>query len=255
MNIILMQADLVWNDPQTNREHFEQKIAQVVDADLIVLPEMFSTGFCTSPRGTAEPAGGATFRWMQRVAGERAVALCGSVATESDGNYYNRFYFVFPDGSFRYYDKRHLFTFGGEHKEYTAGQERVIVECKGWRILLQVCYDLRFPVWSRNRGDYDMILYVASWPTPRVEAWSALLRARAIENLCYVAGVNRVGDDPNCTYCGESVLLDFLGKPMAEGVRGKEGMLCGTLDREALEAFRKKFPALQDGDDFTLKME
>ena len=120
---------------------------------------------------------------------------------------------------------------------------------------MQVCYDLRFPVWSRNRGDYDMILYVASWPTPRVEAWSALLRARAIENLCYVAGVNRVGDDPNCTYCGESVLLDFLGKPMAEGIRGKEGMLCGTLDREALEAFRKKFPALQDGDDFTLKME
>lgn len=255
MDVVLMQADLVWNDAQANREHFEQKIAQVDKVDLIVLPEMFPTGFCTSPRGVAEPADGITLHWMQRVARERAVALCGSVAIESNGGYYNRFYFVFPDGSYQYYDKRHLFTFGGEHKEYTAGQGRVVVEYKGWRILLQVCYDLRFPVWSRNRGDYDMIIYVASWPTPRVEAWSALLRARAIENLCYVAGVNRVGDDLNCTYCGESVLLDFLGKPMAEGIRGEESVFGGFLDREALQAFREKFPALQDGDDFMFKME
>lgn len=255
MNVVLIQANLIWNDPQANRENFEQKIAGIGKADLIILPEMFATGFCTVPRGTAEPEEGPTLRWMQRMAREKAVALCGSVATEAGGRYFNRFYFVLPDGSYRYYDKRHLFTFGGEHKEYTAGQKRVVVEYKGWRILLQVCYDLRFPVWSRNRGDYDLIIYVASWPTPRVEAWSALLRARAIENLCYVAGVNRVGNDPNCAYCGESVLLDFLGKPIAEGVRGEEGVFDGMLDREALTAFRAKFPALQDGDDFTLGME
>lgn len=255
MDVVLIQANLVWNAPQVNREYFEQKIAEAGRADLIILPEMFSTGFCTRPRGVAEPAGGTTLQWMQKVAGEKAVALCGSVATEADGCYYNRFYFVFPDGSYRYYDKRHLFTFGGEHKEYTAGQKRVVVEYKGWRILLQVCYDLRFPVWSRNRGDYDLIIYVASWPTPRVDAWSALLRARAIENLCYVAGVNRVGDDPNCSYCGESVLLDFWGKPVAEGIRGEEGVFGGALSREALTAFREKFPALQDGDDFSLKTE
>lgn len=152
MDVVLIQANLVWNAPQVNREYFEQKIAEAGRADLIILPEMFSTGFCTRPRGVAEPAGGTTLQWMQKVAGEKAVALCGSVATEADGCYYNRFYFVFPDGSYRYYDKRHLFTFGGEHKEYTAGQNRVVVEYKGWRILLQVCYDLRFPVWSRNRG-------------------------------------------------------------------------------------------------------
>lgn len=253
MNVALIQADLDWNNPRANRERFEQKIGQAEKADLVVLPEMFPTGFCTHPQGVAEPEGGETLCWMQRMAQEKRIALCGSVATESEGRYYNRFYFVFPDGRYQFYDKRHLFTFGGEHKEYTAGQERVVVEYKGWRILLLVCYDLRFPVWSRNRDDYDMILYVASWPTPRVEAWSALLRARAIENLCYVAGVNRVGDDPNCTYCGESVLLDFLGKPLAEGKRGEEGLLCGTPDREALAAFRAKFPALQDGDAFILE--
>ena len=255
MNVVLIQADLCWENPSANWKHFEQKIAEVDHADLIVLPEMFSTGFCTHPCEIAEPFEGPTLCWMQQVAHEKSVALCGSVATKEEGRYYNRFYFVFPDGRYQYYDKRHLFTFGGEHKEYTAGQERVIVEYEGWRILLQVCYDLRFPVWSRNRGDYDMIIYVASWPTPRVEAWSALLRARAIENLCYVAGVNRVGDDPYCNYCGGTVLLDFLGKPMAEGVMGQEGILAGTLDQEALTAFRAKFPALQDGDFFTFEAE
>lgn len=225
MKITLIQTDLLWNDPAGNRARFEQKIAEAGSADLIVLPEMFSTGFCTQPRLAAEPLGGETLPWMKRIAQKTDCALAGSVAVEENGNYFNRFYFVKPDGSVSQYDKRHLFTYGGEHKEFTAGDKRVIVEYKGWRILLQICYDLRFPVWSRNRNDYDLALYTANWPTPRVDAWSVLLRARAIENLCYVAGINRTGTDPNCSYCGKSALLDFKGQTLADVEPGKEALL------------------------------
>ena len=253
MKITLIQTDLLWNDPAGNRARFEQKIAEAGSADLIVLPEMFSTGFCTQPRLAAEPLGGETLPWMKRIAQKTDCALAGSVAVEENGNYFNRFYFVKPDGSVSQYDKRHLFTYGGEHKEFTAGDKRVIVEYKGWRILLQICYDLRFPVWSRNRNDYDLALYTANWPTPRVDAWSALLRARAIENLCYVAGINRTGTDPNCSYCGKSALLDFKGQTLADVEPGKEVLLSAELDADALRAFRKNFPALQDADRFSLE--
>ena len=147
-----------------------------------------------------------------------------------------------------YYDKHHLFTYGGEHNHYTAGDKRVVVEWRGVRILLEICYDLRFPIWSRNRGDYDMIIYVASWPTPRVEAWKALLVARAIENQCYVAGVNRVGDDPNCTYCGGSSIIDPYGRHLAICADSCECEASAEIDMEALEAFREKFPVLKDAD-------
>lgn len=253
MKITLIQADLLWNDPAGNRARFEQKIAEAGSSDLIVLPEMFSTGFCTQPRLAAEPYGGETLPWMKRIAQDTNCALAGSVAVEENGSYFNRFYFVKPDGSVSQYDKRHLFTYGGEHKEFTAGNKRVIVEYKGWRILLQICYDLRFPVWSRNKNDYDLVLYTANWPTPRVEAWSALLRARAIENLCYVAGINRTGTDPNCSYCGKSALLDFKGQTLADVEPGKEALLSAELDADALRDFRKNFPALQDADRFTLE--
>ena len=253
MKITLIQTDLLWNDPVGNRARFEQKIAEAGSADLIVLPEMFSTGFCTQPRLAAEPLGGETLPWMKRIAQKTDCALAGSVAVEENGNYFNRFYFVKPDGSVFHYDKRHLFTYGGEHKEFTAGDKRVIVEYKGWRILLQICYDLRFPVWSRNRNDYDLALYTANWPTPRVDAWSALLRARAIENLCYVAGINRTGTDPNCSYCGKSALLDFKGQTLADVEPGKEALLSAELDADALRDFRKNFPALQDADRFSLE--
>ena len=253
MKITLIQTDLLWNDPVGNRARFEQKIAEAGSADLIVLPEMFSTGFCTQPRLAAEPLGGETLPWMKRIAQKTDCALAGSVAVEENGNYFNRFYFVKPDGSVSQYDKRHLFTYGGEHKEFTAGDKRVIVEYKGWRILLQICYDLRFPVWSRNRNDYDLALYTANWPTPRVDAWSALLRARAIENLCYVAGINRTGTDPNCSYCGKSALLDFKGQTLADVEPGKEALLSAELDADALRDFRKNFPALQDADRFSLE--
>ena len=253
MKITLIQTDLLWNDPAGNRARFEQKIAEAGSADLIVLPEMFSTGFCTQPRLAAEPLGGETLPWMKRIAQKTDCALAGSVAVEENGNYFNRFYFVKPDGSVSQYDKRHLFTYGGEHKEFTAGDKRVIVEYKGWRILLQSCYDMRFPVWSRNRNDYDLALYTANWPTSRVDAWSALLRARAIENLCYVAGINRTGTDPNCSYCGKSALLDFKGQTLEDVEPGKEALLSAELDADALRDFRKNFPALQDADRFSLE--
>jgi predicted amidohydrolase len=208
---------------------------------------MFSTGFCTLPEGIAESEG-LSLDWLKAKAAAMNAAIAGSVATEEQGKYYNRFYFVKPDGSVEYYDKRHLFTYGGEHNHYTAGDKRVVVEWRGVRILLEVCYDLRFPIWSRNRGDYDMIIYVASWPTPRVEAWKALLVARAIENQCYVAGVNRVGDDPNCTYSGGSSIINPYGRHMAICADNCECEVSAEIDMEALEAFREKFPVLKDAD-------
>ena len=248
MKVTILQRNIEWANPALNVERANEAIDRNVGADLYVLPEMFSTGFCTQPEGIAEPSNSDTLRWMQRKAAETNAAIAGSVAIEEQGKYYNRFYFVKPDGSVTHYDKKHLFTYGGEHLRFTAGDERVIVEWRGVRILLEVCYDLRFPIWARNRGDYDMILYVASWPTPRVAAWSALLVARAIENQCYVAGVNRVGTDPACEYCGGSVIIDPYGKAMATCADNTECEATAEIDMQALEAFREKFPVLKDAD-------
>ena len=185
---------------------------------------------------------------MRDKAAELDAAVAGSVAVCENGRYYNRFYLVKPDGSFSSYDKKHLFTFGGEHERFTAGTERVVVEFRGVRILLEVCYDLRFPIWSRNHGDYDMILYVASWPSVRVGAWKSLLVARAIENQCYVAGVNRVGTDPTNEYSGGSMIIDPYGRVVASCEDGAEMSACAEIDMDMLEAFRKKFPVLNDSD-------
>ena len=247
MKTVILQRDIVWADPVENCRRCEEAFDKNMGADLYVLPEMFSTGFCTQPEGIAE-RDGYTLEWMKQQAKTREVAIAGSVATEVDGKFYNRFYFVKPDGSVAQYDKKHLFTYGGEHKRFTPGNERVIVEWKGVRILLEVCYDLRFPIWARNRGDYDMILYVASWPTPRVEAWSALLVARAIENQCYVAGGNRVGCDPTCEYNGGSVIIDPYGRVAASCADNEQMEATATIDMEALNAFREKFPVLRDAD-------
>ena len=248
MKVTILQRNIEWANPALNVERANEAIDRNAGADLYVLPEMFSTGFCTQPEGIAEPSNSDTLRWMQRKAAETNAAIAGSVAIEEQGKYYNRFYFVKPDGNVTHYDKKHLFTYGGEHLRFTAGEERVIVEWRGVRILLEVCYDLRFPIWARNRGDYDMILYVASWPTPRVAAWSALLVARAIENQCYVAGVNRVGTDPACEYCGGSVIIDPYGKAMATCADNTECEATAEIDMQALEAFREKFPVLKDAD-------
>lgn len=248
MRITILQRDIEWCATEKNLQRASEAIDRTPGSDLYVLPEMFSTGFCTEPSGVAEEENGATLQWMQRKAAEMNAAIAGSVAVEVEGRFYNRFYFVKPDGEVAYYDKKHLFTHGGEHLRFTAGDVRRVVEWRGVRILLEVCYDLRFPTWARNREDYDMILYVASWPTPRIAAWSALLVARAIENQCYVAGVNRVGVDPTCEYNGASVVVDPYGKVIAECALSEECKATAEIDMEALEAFREKFPVLKDAD-------
>jgi len=248
MKITILQRNIVWNNASLNVVRADEAIDRNPGADLYVLPEMFSTGFCIHPEGIAESANSDTLQWMREKSKAINAAIAGSVAVEQDGKFYNRFYFVKPDGSVAHYDKKHLFTYGGEHKRFTAGDSRVIVEWCGVRILLEVCYDLRFPIWSRNHGDYDMILYVASWPTPRVGAWSALLVARAIENQCYVAGVNRVGTDPTCDYCGGSVIIDPYGKTIASCAMNEECEASAEVDMPMLEAFREKLPALNDAD-------
>ena len=248
MKISIIQTDIKWADSQANITAADAAVDSAPGSDLYVLPEMFSTGFCTRPEGVAEPYDGRTLAWMKRKAAATGAALAGSVAVCEDGKYYNRFYFVKPDGSVTKYDKKHLFTYGGEHEHFTAGSERVVVEWKGVRILLEICYDLRFPIWSRNRGDYDMIIYVASWPTPRVEAWKSLLTARAIENQCYVAGVNRVGTDPGNEYSGGSRVIDPYGHIMAQCADGKGEVVSAEIDMNMLEAFRGKFPVLDDAD-------
>ncbi len=253
MKTAILQADIVWCDPSANRERFGAMIAAEPGADLYVLPEMWPTGFATDlPKVAEEATDSPSLRWMIQQSAATNAAIAGSIPTMVDGRCYNRFYFVKPSGEVNYYDKRHLFGYGGEGKYYTAGIRRVIVEWQGVRILLCVCYDLRFPVWSRNRKDYDMALYVASWPTPRVEAWSALLRARAIENQCYVAGVNRIGTDPNCDYPGASAVYDAWGNTVCDCGRDKACIATCEIDMDALAAFRKKFPVLDDADDFTL---
>lgn len=251
MKIVLLQTDIQWQEPQSNRERAKELINNSPQADLYILPEMFTTGFCMTPEGVAEKADTETLEWMQQLAKEKNAAIAGSVATEENVKYYNRFYFVKPDGSYTTYNKRHLFTFAGEHNEYAGGEERVIVEYAGFRILLQICYDLRFPVFSRNKNDYDMIIYVANWPTVRLEAWNALLRARAIENVCYVAAVNRTGDDPANKYSGGTYLIDFMGKTMIAAGESEE-TIHGETNMQSLVDFRKKFPALQDADKFRI---
>ncbi len=255
MKLLLLQTDIRWQSPSENRRRAEERIGTAPSADLIVLPEMFTTGFVTDPVGVAEAAETETLAWMRQTAARCDAAVAGSVAVEAEGKYYNRFYFVKPDGSCTMYDKRHLFTFAGEDKRYTGGAERVIVEWRGWRILLQVCYDLRFPVFARNRGDYDLILYAASWPTVRLHAWNTLLRARAIENVCCVAGVNRTGDDPQCSYSGGTALVDFRGETLAEAAPNREDAVFCEINKASLTEFRRKFPALDDADGFCLEFE
>ena len=223
---------------------------QQVGADLFVLAETFATGFLSE--GSTQKAGQQgklILDWMKQQAARLNAAVAGSVATvDDDGCLRNRLFFVRPDGTFDYYDKRHLFSYAGETKDYVAGERRVVVEWRGVRFLLQVCYDLRFPVFSRNHGDYDAIIYVANWPKPRRDVWQTLLKARALENQCFVVGVNIVGSDKNCEYLGDSAVINAYGQIIAQCTPGEAGTASAELDMEQLLRFRKKFPVLQDAD-------
>lgn len=253
MKISIVQNDIKWGEPETNRQSFESLIRKAEKSDVYVLPEMFSTGFATNPAGLAETDGG-SLKWMQALACELDAAICGSVAVgecaENGMVYYNRFYFVKPDGSYAYYDKHHLFTYGGEHKAFVKGGERVVVEFRGVKFLLQICYDLRFPVFVRNNEEekYDVLIYVASWPVTRINVWNTLVHARAIENQCYVVAVNRVGEDANCTYNGSSIIVDAYGRNVAECPLSEAAVAAADVDMERLMSFRRKFPVLEDAD-------
>ena len=253
MKAALVQYDIVWADPEANRNRLDVLLEGIPQVDLIVLPEMFSTGFATQPEGVAEEAPSATLEWMKEKAREKDCAVAGSVALHEDGKYFNRFWFVKPSGEVTAYDKHHLFTYSGEHHRFTRGEKRVVAEWRGFRFLLNVCYDLRFPVWSRNRKDYDAAIYVASWPSVRQFPWDTLLRARAIENQCYVLGVNRVGKDPSCEYGGGTAAVNPYGATLTACVPGAEQILVTDLDMDVLEAFRAKFPVLDDAEDFEMK--
>lgn len=248
MNIACIQPDIRWNSPADNMRRLTDVIAAHTGADLYVLPEMWNTGFVTNPSATAEHEDGPSLAWMRETARKHQCAMAGSMAVCDGGRLYNRFYFVHPDGHVEHYDKRHLFTRGGEHLRFRPGERRVVVSYRGVRLLLQVCYDLRFPVFSRNRGDYDAVLYVASWPASRIEVWDCLLRARAIENQCYAIGVNRTGTDPSCSYCGGTTCFDAYGHRVAACQGDGEDVMMVTLDMERQKAFRQKFPVLQDGE-------
>lgn len=253
LRVTLVQSHLHWEDAAENRALFTAKFKDLRGTtDLVVLPEMFTTGFTMRSRELAEGMDGRTVAWMHEQAHAIDAALYGSVIIREGDHCYNRGLFVTPDGTVTTYDKRHLFRFAKETDHYTAGTERVVVEWRGWRILLQICFDLRFPVFARNRGDYDAILYVANWPEVRRYPWSQLLIARAIENQCHVVGVNRVGQDGNGhLYSGDSAAIDPRGA-VTGLAPGAEGMLTTVFDRVALEDFRAKFPVAMEADGFEL---
>lgn len=224
LKLAYVQTTLQWEDPGNNLKHFSQRIGDIDEAvDLIVLPEMFTTGFTMQPHAVAEPMMGPAMEWMAKHAMERSCVVTGSLIIKEDGHYYNRLIWMSPDGQYQYYDKVHLFSYAGEDEHYTCGMKKLIVNLKGWNIMPLICYDIRFPVWNRNRyvpGEgfsYDCLLYVANWPSTRSHAWRILLMARAIENLCYVVGVNRIGvDGRNIPYSGDSAVIDPLGESLSQ---------------------------------------
>ena len=250
MKIAIVQYDIAWNNVEENIRRVERLINNV-EADLFVLPEMWATGFDVHPTPELAAASRQAEMWMKQTAAERNAAVCGTLITNVEGVYRNRAFFYTPSGLQSVYDKRHLFSPGGENKAYAAGEQRVVTEYKGVRILLQICYDLRFPVFSRNRADYDLMINMANWPASRQSVWDVLSRARAIENQCYVAAVNRVGDDTSCHYTGGSALIDARGQVLDE-IKNQSGIIVAQLDFEQQNTFRKRFPVLNDADDFNL---
>jgi predicted amidohydrolase len=276
LSITIVQPDLVWEDKQANLRRLGERIAVVEGAEVVVLPEMFSTGFSMRPEVFAERMDGVSVDWMREIAQKKRIVLTGSLIIEEGGRYYNRLIWMLPNGELGYYDKRHLFAYAGEDKQYSAGGRRLIASVKGWRVNLQICYDLRFPVWARQKNEpalaeddqdfggpsfapsspegpeYDVLVYVANWPERRAHAWKTLLQARAIENQCYVIGVNRVGEDGNgIRHVGESMLVDPMGEPLF--IHSKEEIVSShVLEKSRLDEVRSGLPFLRDGDSFML---
>jgi omega-amidase len=263
LSVTIIQTNLYWEDKAANLQMLEKKINSITaKTEVVVLPEMFSTGFSMKPTELAETMEGETVQWMKRVAAEKKIILTGSVIIEEERNYYNRLIWMLPNGQYGVYDKRHLFAYAGEADQYTAGSKRLIASVKGWRINLLVCYDLRFPVWARQSpsstngegGEFDVLIYVANWPERRIHAWKTLLQARAIENQCYVFGVNRVGDDGNnIHYSGESMIVDPMGEVLYTK-KEEEDIFTLTLDKAHLQTVRQKLPFLKDADDFKINL-
>lgn len=259
LHFTTIQSNLYWEDKESNLLQFEKKIAAIPSPRaVVILPEMFSTGFSMQPERLAETMEGETLNWMKRVAREQRIVMVGSVIIEEEGRYFNRLVWMLPNGQFSHYDKRHLFGFAGEDQHYAAGNKRLICSVNGWKVNLQVCYDLRFPVWARQQSavagqpEYEVLVYVANWPERRAHAWKTLLCARAIENQCYVIGVNRVGKDGNGIYhSGDSMVVNPLGEVLYHQSHD-EDVFTIALEKQELDAIRQQLPFLKDADDFNL---
>lgn len=260
LKVSFIQSDLIWKDSSANLKAFDKKIEQIEEStDIIILPEMFNTGFVVEPETIDKRVAQEALVWMQKKAQQTHAAICGSIIVNEDGNYLNRLFWVLPDGSFETYDKRHLFSLGGEDKHFTSGNDSTIIKYKGWNIKPLVCYDLRFPVWAKNRYiheeyEYDLLIYVANWPAARSYAWKSLLVARAIENQAYVVGVNRIGKDGRGTpHSGYSGVIEPKGEMISEEVIDVESLQTIKLSKDALIQYRKKFTVALDWDPFNIQ--
>ncbi len=254
LKIAAIQTELYWENITANLASLEEKIANIeTQQDLILLPEMFNTGFSMNSKNLAEPMNSTTFKWLKQMASKHNTVVAGSYIVSENGEQFNRLIWMQPDGQFDCYDKRHLFRMGGENEFYTGGKKRIIKQIKGWKICPLICYDLRFPVWSRNRNnEYDLLIYVANWPKPRAHVWSNLLIARALENQSYVVGLNRVGvDGMGLSYSGDSAIIDFKGQALTTKSE-TEAILYAELNKTELEDFRTRFPAYLDADEFEI---
>lgn len=260
LNVSIIQSDLIWKDVEANLASFEYEIEQIPDGvDLIVLPEMFNTGFVVDPETVFEEMEGITMQWMRSQASGKNAVICGSLIILEGEKYFNRLIWMQPDGNFQQYDKRHLFSLGGEHHKFSGGNESLIVDLKGWKIKPLVCYDLRFPVWAKNnyidgKYDFDLLIYIANWPAVRRDPWMSLLKARAIENQAYVIGVNRIGDDGNgLSHAGDSNIYDAKGKKIIQQNSYTEFTETHTLSKKVLDDFRTKFTVGLDWDRFSIE--
>lgn len=253
LNIAIIQSDIIWEDPKQNRLNFSKKIEGIREVDVIVLQEMFNTGFTTNVEEVFETMDGDSVNWMLKNAAEKDALILGSVIIKEKESFFNRLIVAFPDGKIKYYDKRHLFSYAGEDEVFSSGEERLTFSYKGFKICPLVCYDLRFPVWSRNTEEIDVLIYVANWPKPRINAWDVLLKARAIENLCYVVGVNRIGRDHNkLEYLGHSTIIDPLGKEILQFEEEHSGVKSAVLEKRTVDNVRSKFGFWKDSDQFKI---